>query len=257
MRLRTAAVLVLSGVVTLSCDRATPTQPSPPPPLPPALAPGLADYHLSGVVTDDEGAPRANVNVHLTYLESLERFAIYSNVQTRTDGQGFYMLDFKAVPLPGARPAGLLNAIAFASARDDAGGYEGDHQYITATTSSISKNFRVSRFKRVTAGGEMPLTIRPDSPICNNDTQDMHPWPTEWVCGIVRVVAPADGMLSVTAVAVDGGSAPSLLQPNAPFDFDFNGTPVKAGSETVICVELPWPVRAARSFVVKTSLKVS
>ena len=50
---------------------------------------------------------------------------------------------------------------------------------------------------------------------------------------------------------------PSKLQPNAPFDFDFNGTPVKAGSETVICVELPWPVRAPRSFVVKTSLKVS
>jgi hypothetical protein len=225
----------------------------------PNTSEGPLAYHLSGTVTDDLGVPLPNVEVYLDSLVSAKSGS-YDHSTTRTNAAGDYTLDFNATPnlLAGSSPKNLTNIVAFANVWDDTGrDHEGDFQYVTSATSSISRNFRLSRFKRITAGDSLAVTIAPGDPVCSNNAQDMHPWPDEWICQRVHVVAPADGNLVVTAAPADAGASPHVVNPEDPFT---SGTgsisiAVKAGTEVVFCVELPFGAAAPRSFTVTTSLQ--
>ena len=50
-----------------------------------------------------------------------------------------------------------------------------------------------------TAGDDIAITIGGGSPICVNNAQDMHPWPEEWLCSNVHIVAQTAGRLGASA----------------------------------------------------------
>jgi hypothetical protein len=89
--------------------------------------------------------------------------------------------------------------------------------------------------------------------------QDFHPWPDEWVCSTVQIVAPVSGRLIVTATSTrPSGPAAQLVDPESPFT---RGTSqieyqVRAGEQVIVSVELPWPASSLpQSFMVRSAVR--
>jgi hypothetical protein len=161
-------------------------------------------------------------------------------------------------------PAGTENAFAFANVWPGTD-YENDYRYILApgqsdtSTQYITQNFQLRRRTHIRAGDSIVVTISPDDTICNNNVQDMHPWPTEFVCRTVRITVPVDGTLTVEALANQSTVTPTvetewqidpccheaLANPRSFF--------VPAGTEVKAQVEMPWGTTSS-SFLLKTSI---
>ena len=67
--------------------------------------------------------------------------------------------------------------IAFAYALKD--GYVWESHYILENGVS-DLHFTLYRPTWITAGDSVLVTATPDDGVCNNNTQDMHPWPVSW-----------------------------------------------------------------------------
>jgi hypothetical protein len=216
---------------------------------------------LTGTATDDDGQPVADANFLIDFLLSDVPGTYFSQVSGVTDGTGFYRIDFN--PVPGAMhgPPGTNDAIAFGGLSKS--GYEGDFHYVLGTTHDVSQNFHLHRIKRMTAGESTVVTVAPDDSICNNNIQDLHPWPQEFVCRSVRVVATTAGIMTLEALSSAGGARAGLAVEtvgDGPTQF---GTPilgnptsiqVTAGTEVWVNVEMPWGSTASQSFTLTTSI---
>ena len=110
-----------------------------------------------------------------------------------TDGSGNYSLS--GLPAPGGG--------AFVWAIAD--GYEEDIRYYRAA----AQNFRLYPIELIPAGGSTLVTVRPDDSLCWNNTHEPG-YGSDLVCRLVRV-EPINGMLTVEAVPIDGGSRPPLV----------------------------------------------
>jgi hypothetical protein len=243
-----------------ACNDA-PVKPSGSPP-PPQSASGASatQFHISGTVRNDTGAPVAGVKVEVQSLTSSTPGTYFTYLSTRTDQAGRYSLAFFSMPGALLGPESVrANLVAFVWVWSDDSGLNGDFQYVNAVTSEISKDFRLRRVPRLTAGEDVTVTIQPDSPICVSNAQDFHPWPEEWVCSNVHIVAPASGRLVVTATPTSpSGPAPQLLNPESPFTRGISSIEydVRAGEQVIVSVELPWPGGPLpQSFVVTSSVR--
>jgi hypothetical protein len=155
-------------------------------------------------------------------------------------------------------PSGTNDAIAFGGLSKS--GYDGDSRYILGTTHDVSQNFHLHRTKRMTAGESTIVTVAPDDAICDNNAQDSHPWPEEFVCRSVRVVALNDGIMTLEAVSTQGGARPGLEVEtlSGVFGSPLLGNPtsiqVTAGKEVLANVEISWGSTASQSFTLTTSM---
>jgi len=259
--LRSAAPAVLAVMLCGSACNDAPVKPSGSPPPPQSAAgPGATQFHISGTVRNDTGAPVAGVKVEVQSLTSSTPGTNFTYLSTRTDQAGRYSLAFFSVPGALLGPESVrANLVAFVSVWPDDSGVNGDFQYVNAVTSEISKDFTLRRVTRLTGNENVTVTIQPDSPICVSNAQDFHPWPDEWVCSNIQIVASATGRLVVTATPTSpSGPAPQLLNPESPFTRGISSIEydVRAGEQVIVSVELPWPGGALpQSFVVTSSVR--
>jgi hypothetical protein len=138
-----------------------------------------------------------------------------------------------------------------------ASGYAADYHYIRGT----SQNVRLYRIQRITAGDSTVLTIAPDDTLCVNNSQDSPGLGPNYVCRSVRVVTPADGILTVEALSAQTGVHPPLevetvgVTPCCSERIE-NPTSIKvtAGTEVVANVEMLSSSPTSQSFAVKTSI---
>ena len=275
------AVVLLPIAIGAACNGRPPTTPTRrgepvstgPVPVPAPAPPfGLppATVEMTGVVRGDDGSPLVAAKVTVSALASSAPGTWYSYASAATNALGAYTLRFSGVSGVLTGPAGTQTAVAFAYVSAEqcttlatlpTCGYEPDYRYVLSATPLI-QNFRLHRVSMITAGESTVLTVAPDDTICVNNVQDMHPWPNEFVCRTVRVVAPADGVMTLEAVPVDAGTAPPNLEVETVGDIvccseriaNPASLPVTKGTVVKASVEVPWGTAGNHSFVVKTSI---
>jgi hypothetical protein len=208
----------------------TPTTPSP---VLTAPRPAAITFEMSGIVTDDEGAPVSGAKV--SALRDYDDLA-----SSLTDRAGAYKLSFTAVP--GGNhypwdPAGTEESMAFAQV--EVAGYERYFRYVVGTTPQLVVNMRLERIRRISLGETTVLTISPDDTVCVSDV-----WPgRDLVCEIVHVVAPVDGEVVVRATG-SGAKSPTIEFYARSGQNGTRGNPatlhVSRGTEYVLDVGIPW-----------------
>jgi hypothetical protein len=201
------------------------TPPSPPPTI-----------VLTGQVTDSTTAsPISGATV-----------SINGRYRTTTDGSGNYSLT-------GLLDAGRNGDFTFVSANN----YASDYRYIRGASQSV----RLYRITRITAGDSMVVTIAPDDTLCVNNVQDTLGLGQDYVCRSVRVVAPADGIMTLEALSTQAGARPGLEVETvgvSPCCSERMGNPVSipvtAGTEVVANVEMVYGSAASQSVVLNSSI---
>jgi hypothetical protein len=168
---------------------------SPPPP-----SPTVVRYRVSGVVTDDTGAPIAGVPLELDYprggnfasppARCIPQAGCF--ISTSTNDRGEYAVSFE----PGlgwvfnADGAGLIYSL-----RD---GFEHDIQLLPRGAPDIQQPLRLRRVRTVSAGQPITVSIERDSALCS----DLEDW---WLltnrCEVVTVLTGEAGTLTVEASA--------------------------------------------------------
>jgi len=257
-------ILVALLAATGGCD-GNPTTPSPvvaapsvPAPTPAALT--VTPFHISGVVTNEDGQPQPNAQVVINRINAvrdgkLDRSAPVIWTETRTDAQGRYEMDIEAVRDPFHKPW-LSSIVAWGYARVDSGVFpDEDFQYLTSTTSTVVRNFRLNRFVTVAAGASTTVTFLPDDSVCAwSDFQNT-------LCRYLRVTVPEDGTLTVSATPLHGVTTPVSFVVLEGEDLLIwqggSGTmnyPVKAGAQILIALNMPPGFSQARSYEITTSL---
>jgi hypothetical protein len=223
----------------------------------------LTAYHLSGTVTGEDGRIIAGARVAFSVVASST--GALSQVIVYSDSSGAYSADFSALPGAMVGPVGTENAFAFLDRVDPLNtDYESDSRYILdpyasdgSSSRSITQNIQLRRRTHIVAGDSILVTISPDDTICVNNVQDMHPWPTEFVCRTVRINVPNDGTLTVQAVSTDS-SVTAGLETEVPGTCCLESLDnprslfLPAGTEVMAQVEMPWGT-ASSSFWLKTS----
>jgi hypothetical protein len=198
---------------------------------------GFLPFHLSGVATDDEGQPLVGARILLNYAFSAA--ALRPWTETTTDAQGRYEADFEA------RLGGYFRAsTAQVSVVSD--GHERDDRWFRPINNdpnqTVDLHPRVIRWIRVDE--PVSVTVADDGAPCINNVRDMPNYSIHWVCRKVRLVVPADGILTVTAVPRHAGGVQPDLTMEGPGELDccFLGNPldmpVKAGMVVKISVEI-------------------
>ena len=253
---RDAVVLSLALAAMWSYDPG-----SRPDPLPQSAPP--VTYQVVGVVTDDAGSPLPGARIYFDFITSRSPGTQLSEISVTAGAGGAYSATFEAVPGAMKGPAGTDDAFAFARAWvecpswESACSYELDAQYVLANTQAAVQNFRLSRVMRITAGESAQLMLTPDAPICVNNLQDMYPWPEEFVCRTLRVLASMDGILTIEAVSPDGEHPAVEVETVDGSGWWFENPtsiPVTAGTEVRVNVEMPWGSAQSGPVLVNTTL---
>jgi hypothetical protein len=254
-----SVVLLATVLWTAACDGRGPTTPTSPPapPPPPSTGGGPSRspsppqssivFEMTGVVTDDEGIPVPGATVTVWHDAFVESSVVV------TDASGRYSVRFSSARGSNAGPPGTELSVGMALI--DAPGYDWYARYIVTPTEQVVENFRLHRIHRITAGESAVVTVAPHDRVCGSDYSPGR----ETICGVVHVVAPSDGTLTVEAVPAEGASAIARLE---VFGSRGGGTgnptsiPVTAGTEYMAVLAVPWGLTASQSFVVKTSMSV-
>jgi hypothetical protein len=250
-RASASCVLALLSFVWVGCSgsesapRRTPVAPSAPiaastpvTPIPPATS----TFHVTGVVTEDDGNPLAGASVTIQpFVYSTPTSAIPS-VSSTTDRSGAYSMDFEA----NRTWLGLVGHVQAESAGHDTT----DYDILSGPVSqNASRNLHVYRIRRITAGESTVLTVAPGDPICGDSDQ--------FVCRTVHIMPPTDGTMTIEAVpassAVDVGL--ESLGRSSPYRCcELTASiPVTAGVEVFAHIGIWSTSTASQSFVFRTS----
>jgi hypothetical protein len=213
---------------------------------------GAVAFEVTGVGTDDDGKPVANAAVNFLFLVGLESYAQASGV---TDGSGFYRVRFSAVL--GALASGATAVATFVKP-----GYDGDTRWFRPTGHDTSQtlNFHTYRSRQISAGESIVVSIAPGDALCNFAIDAFDP---DYVCRIVHVVAPSDGIMRLEVLATEGGAPPRLeVVIGAPGQPGYSlrvesptSIPVTAGTEVPAMVEMRLPSTSSQTFTLKTSMR--
>jgi hypothetical protein len=204
-------------------------------------APTLAasTFHVTGVASDDDGAPVAGAN--LWVYPGAPGIPMGSGV---TDERGAYSFDFKSTSSSG--PMGL-NA--------DSPGHEPFVGFLfpDAVSHTASMNVRLYRIKRLTAGESTVVTIVPGDTNCGFDS--------ELTCRTVRVSVPSDGLLTMSCDPQgddNGGPGLTIVGYNDRVTCRncsvFSPWRLTAGTERAVDIGMWGQSMASQSCVFKTSL---
>jgi hypothetical protein len=183
-RLSCRAVFIALLLVPAGCSGGSPTTPSP--------RSNGESFEVTGVVTDDQGAPVGGASVTMRYWLG----GVISAPSVQTDASGRYTIGFTSNPwMIGTSGRGAAQAEIF----DEA--YERYQRTVMATNSNLIENFRLHGIQLIAAGDSLVLSIAPDDGECPDDASGP--------CRIVRVAAPADGTMTVEAPSIQ----PAAEQP--------------------------------------------
>jgi hypothetical protein len=149
-------------------------------------------YHISGIVTDENGSPIANVEVALVDHPRNDRKATAS-----TDSRGHYEMVFETAG------AGLF--LIYVGGGDEYENYV--TQALPSPTPEIVKNLRLRRIRTFEAGQSIAISIDPDSSLAY-DGEDWSALDMVWERLHIRVADA--GTLNVDARPEAGGIVPSL-----------------------------------------------
>jgi hypothetical protein len=207
-------------------------------------------YEMTGVVTDDQGSPIPSAVV----TAFLDDFVLW---QVNADGTGHYNVRFSSSPgfayYPSLDPSGAAGAVVIADI--SAPGYDPYAQFISAPAEQFARNFRLHRQRQIAAGEAATVNVSPDDGLCVTDV-----WPGRgMICHRIHIIPSANGLLTVEAVASDGGPAPAFFEvwrldgrgglPPSP-----GAIRVAPGSEVDVAIGVPWGLTAQRSFLVKSDI---
>jgi hypothetical protein len=111
-------------------------------------------------------------------------------------------------------------------------------------------------------GGESTVvTVAPDDTLCVNNVQDTLGLGQDYVCRSVRVVVPANGIMTLEALSTQAGARPGLEVETvgvSPCCSERMGNPISipvtAGTEVVANVEMASGSAVSQSFVLNTSI---
>jgi len=151
-------------------------------------------FTVTGIVTDDHGAPVGAATVTMRYWLG-GRISAPSVV---TDASGRYTIGFNSDPwMIGTTGRGAAQA----EISDVA--YERYQRTVLATNSSLVENFRIHGIQLIAAGDSFVLSIAPDDGECQENASGP--------CRIVRVAAPTDGKMTVETLPTQpGGEQPKV-----------------------------------------------
>ena len=137
--------------------------------------------------------------------------------------------------------------------------YEWDFRLIRETV----QNVRLYPIERITAGESWQVTVRPDDSLCVNHLQNPT-WGEQqhYVCRSVHILAASDGVMTLEAIATQGGARPPLIEveirdgPNCCYESMGNPTSIRvtAGAEFVASVEMVLGSTTSQSSTLKTSM---
>lgn len=230
-------------LVAAACNGSTPTRPNPltqpSPPAPAGPRPtNTVDVEVTGIVTDERGAPLPGAAVTMAHY--VGELVHWPSVQT--DASGSYRIGFTGTPLGN----GFV-----ARAQVVADGYEEYWRSLKHGEAANAQNFRLYRLTRIVAGESTLLTVQPDLGECRS-------W-MALACGVVRITIPKPGRLTVEVVSNESSTEKPLLEICCESGNEVHGNPVSVnvtpGSEFVLLVGLGQGVSTTRSFVVKTTLE--
>lgn len=218
--LRRAAVISALLICVLGWACGSPTSPSsgpqstgvastPPPPSPPP-APTFVRYNVSGVVTDESGAPLPGVSITVDYPPG-GSFAsppgrcvqnMLCLISTSSNGRGEYELSFE----PGPGIIFMADVAGLAYSYSD--GFEQNLQVLPRGTTEIRQTLRLRQERRVNAGQSVAVAIERDSTMCT-DLEDW--WLLTYRCEILNVLVGETATLTVEARGVQGGDSPRVF----------------------------------------------
>jgi hypothetical protein len=242
----------LLGTMVACGKNATPTAPSAPTttpatPTPTPQPPALTTFHLTGMATDDGGAPVPGASILVYPWKGTGQ--AQAPLSVVTDGSGFYRIDIDATRyIPG--PLAWI-----ATGRIEKSGYETTHGYAYPTTvdgSIASLPFHLYRVKRIAAGDSINLVVIPGDGNCGSED--------EFICRTVRVTAPVDGTITLDAVPTLLTVQSLSLEVYVVFGvYRCCSTPtsfhVTAGTEVVANIGINWQSTASQAFTFNTSLR--
>ena len=217
------------------------TMPPAPTPIPRPLPPAITStFHLTGTATDDDRGPVAGATVTV----KPNGYPTLPSVSRATDGRGSYSIDFDADHLD--IPRALIGfLIAESPGRDRFTNW-------TAAPATGGQNvlqdLHLYRIKRITAGESTLVTVVPGDTTCSEDGF--------FVCRIVHVEVPNDGLLTMEVVPIPSATNTGLAILD---DIGDGSRPSKtihvtAGTEVVVYIGMAWTSTVSESGVLKTSL---
>jgi hypothetical protein len=186
--LSTLAAMACSGAATdegaATVNPASPTTAAPQPPNG-TLQPS-SSFEVAGVVTDESGRAVPGASVVMRHVfGGLQD----SPASTQTDASGAYTIQFTS------RPYVSRGSPMAARAEIMTPGFEWYHRDVPATGPRLTENFRLRPTIVIVAGDSVAVHLSPENGNCLG-------W-TYGPCGRARVIIPADGTLTVTAMVGD------------------------------------------------------
>jgi hypothetical protein len=247
-------VVLVALVLAAACNGRGPTSPTPSPvpppppvrPIPPPPPPAVS-FEMAGLVTDDEARPLSGATVTVWHDAFIDSSVVV------TDASGRYSVRFSSARGSNAGPPGTELSVGMALI--EAPGYDWHARYLVAPTERFVENFHLHRIHRITAGESAIVTVAPDDRVCGSDSSSGR----ETICGIVHVVAPTDGTLTVAAFPAEERSALASLEVFGVQGGGIgnpNSILVTAGTEYMAVLAVRWGATVRQSFVVKTSIAV-
>jgi hypothetical protein len=247
-RLGCSAALIVLVLVAAGCGGRSPS-PSPTTPTasmvaqpPPPSRSNGESFAVTGIVTDDHGAPVGAATVTMRYWLG-GRISAPSVV---TDASGRYTIGFTSDPwMIGTSGRGAAQAEISDLA------YERYQRTVVATNSSLVENFRIHGIQLIAAGDSLVLPIAPDDGECPDNASGP--------CRIVRVAAATDGKMTVEALSTQPGTEQPRVEVCCVSGNERYGNPVTmpvtAGiAYYEVLIGLSRGLTATQSVLLKTSL---
>lgn len=246
IRIACAFVCVAGMTMAAACDDAPPSPVGPSSSSASSPSNSTGSWDLSGVVIGDDGRVISNTPVAIGLGHPDEPVV-------QTDGMGRYTVKFDA------KLKGYVYG-STATVRVNAGAdYEPETRLFkpVGVDPRQTLNFLPRRIRWIRAGESVSVTVGPDDAPCFNNVQDGS-WYVHLVCRTVRLIAPANGVL--TAEVGPAGIDTAKLEMEGPGDLDccYQGNPlsmpVTAGMVIKISVEVV-PGLPSRTFTLTTKIR--
>ena len=229
-------LLALAVIVVGGCDGRGPVQPT-------GSSPAVSgeSFEVTGIVTDERGAPMPGATVTMGYYQG----GLLQWSAVRTDASGGYRVGFTAR----ASGTGFV-----ARAQVLAEGYEEYWRSLSdSNRRTFVENFRLYRTTRIAAGDSVVLSVPPDVGECVG-------WVAE-ACPYVGVTVPTPGHLTIEVTATDPSApAPPVEVCCVGGDERYGNpitVPVPAGIELDVKVGVQRNFTTPRSFLVTTAFEPS
>ena len=193
---RTTSVALSLLVLTVGAGcRSRATAPTPDASQQPQTPGELSTYRLSGVITDETGAPVSGVTV-----EACVRY--YCAFRTQTNEAGSYEVSFEfmlGVP-------DLKNVPDRMYVRRD--GFDRQTQVLDTGT-EVVRNFRLRRARTISPGDSTTISIEDDSSLCLMGPNEFIDWDSR--CEILHIEIPIAGTVTVEARGEGGSESAAIL----------------------------------------------